>query len=185
MSISTARRRAVAATLAALLAAPLFACGAQPTTTAPGTDAPAADTNVTDSGKKDDAKTDDATGSSDGSSTNTDAPAFDTWSDDCVDDHGNVTVSALLGLKGWQLQTLLSQRGFTWNAEYLRYEDGEGRVFLAERYFKDGSDEMRLWARTRSASSIRAQLAPRWPTTSLWTVTWAAKTTSRWRCSRL
>ena len=141
MSISTARRRAVAATLAALLAAPLFACGAQPTTTAPGTDSPAADTNVTDSGKKDDAKTDDATGSSGGSLTNTDAPAFDTWSDDCVDDHGNVTVSALLGLKGWQLQTLLSQRGFTWNAEYLRYEDGEGRVFLAERYFKDGSDE--------------------------------------------
>lgn len=64
MSISTARRRAIAAMLAALLAAPLFACGAQPTTTAPGTDAPAADTNVTDSGKKDDAKADNATGSS-------------------------------------------------------------------------------------------------------------------------
>ena len=146
MSISTVRRRAVAATLAALLAAPLFACGAQPTTTAPGTDAPAVDTtatdaDATDSGKKDDAKNDDATGSGGGSSTNTDAPAFDTWSDDCVDDHGNVTVSALLGLKGWQLQTLLSQRGFTWNAEYMRYEDGEGRVFLAERYYKDGSDE--------------------------------------------
>ena len=146
MSISTARRRAVAATLAALLAAPLFACGAQPTTTAPSTDAPAAGTSVTDadatdSGKKDDAKNDGATGSSGNSPSNTDAPAFDTWSDDCVDDHGNVTVSALLGLKGWQLQTLLAQRGFSWNAEHGRYEDGEGRVFLAERYFKDGSDE--------------------------------------------
>lgn len=146
MSTSTARRRAVAATLAALLAAPLFACGAQPTTTAPSADAPAAGTSATgadatDSGKKDDAKNDDATVSSGNSPSNTDAPAFDTWSDDCVDDHGNVTVSALLGLKGWQLQTLLAQRGFSWNAEHRRYEDGEGRVFLAERYFKDGSDE--------------------------------------------
>ena len=141
MNVSTTRRRAIAATLAALLAAPLFACGAQPTTTAPSTDAPAADTTATDFGKKDDTKKDDATSSGGAASPKTDEPAFDTWSDGCVDDHGNVTMSALLGLKGWQLQTLLSQRGFTWNAEYMRYEDGEGRVFLAERYYKDGGDE--------------------------------------------
>lgn len=141
MSILTARRRAVATTLAALLAAPLFACGAQPAVTAPGADAPASDTTATDSGKKGDATSGDATGLVGDSSPKTDEPAFDTWSDDCVDDHGNVTVNALLGLKGWQLQTLLSQRGFAWNAEHMRYEDGEGRVFLAERYYKDGSDE--------------------------------------------
>lgn len=66
------------------------------------------------------------------------ASEFDTWGENCTDDRGNVTVEALLELKGWQLQTLLSQRGFTWNDQRTRYEDGQGRVVLAGFYAKGG-----------------------------------------------
>ena len=43
----------------------------------------------------------DAGGSSDADGGSTDA--FDTWSDDCWDAHRNISIAALLELKGWQL----------------------------------------------------------------------------------
>lgn len=41
------------------------------------------------------------------------ADAFDTWSDDCWDAHRNISIAALLELKGWQLQEFASQQGYT------------------------------------------------------------------------
>lgn len=47
--------------------------------------------------------------------------------DDCIDEHGNITLYALTDLKGWQLQTLLDQQGYEWNGKtcaWVRPEDG-------------------------------------------------------------
>lgn len=138
------KRRAAAATLTVLLSMPLFACGSGQAAQQPAADSQTS-SSASDSAGSSGSASGDASGST-SSTGKTDAQgsgdAFDTWSSECVDEHGNVTVGALLGLKGWQLQTLLAQRGFTWNAEAMRYEDGEGRVFLANRYDKDDNEAL-------------------------------------------
>lgn len=170
MNATSAKRRALAATLAALLVAPLAGCGATANAPTTAPDASAKSTDAAsgadildevsaDAGKEVGAGKDkipdtksgetgwgsSADGSSSGepsaggdSASAGEASEFDTWGENCTDDRGNVTVEALLELKGWQLQTLLSQRGFTWNDQRTRYEDGQGRVVLAGFYAKGG-----------------------------------------------
>ena len=56
--------------------------------------------------------------------TDTSAPAtaptgnenFD-FADECIDEHGNITLYALTELKGWQVATLLDQQQYTWEYE--------------------------------------------------------------------
>ncbi len=73
----------------------------------------------------------------DGSSTD----AFDTWSDDCWDAHRNISIAALLELKGWQLQEFASQQGYTWQDSLEMYENEAGRVLSVCNISKDGATE--------------------------------------------
>lgn len=69
------------------------------------------------------------------------ADAFDTWSDDCWDAHRNISIAALLELKGWQLQEFASQQGYTWQDALEMYEDEAGHVLSVCNISKDGVTE--------------------------------------------
>lgn len=69
------------------------------------------------------------------------ADAFDTWSDDCWDAHRNISIAALLELKGWQLQEFASQQGYTWQDALEMYEDEAGHVLSVCNIDKDGATE--------------------------------------------
>ena len=69
------------------------------------------------------------------------ADAFDTWSDDCWDAHRNISIAALLELKGWQLQEFASQQGYTWQDALEMYEDEAGHVLSVCNISKDGATE--------------------------------------------
>lgn len=81
----------------------------------------------------------DAGGSSDADGGSTDA--FDTWSDDCWDAHRNISIAALLELKGWQLQEFASQQGYTWQDALEMYENEAGCVLSVCNISKDGATE--------------------------------------------
>ena len=81
----------------------------------------------------------DAGSSSDADGGSTDA--FDTWSDDCWDAHRNISIAALLELKGWQLQEFASQQGYTWQDALEMYENEAGRVLSVCNISKDGATE--------------------------------------------
>ena len=55
-----------------------------------------------------------ATSGDSGDADSGSADVFDTWSDDCWDAHRNISIAALLELKGWQLQEFASQQGYAW-----------------------------------------------------------------------
>lgn len=81
----------------------------------------------------------DADGGADAGSSSTDA--FDTWSDDCWDAYRNISIAALLELKGWQLQEFASQQGYTWQDALEMYENEAGRVLSVCNISKDGATE--------------------------------------------
>ena len=92
---------------------------------------------------KDKGSTSDDAGSdaSAASSTDTDSSSsdkFDTWSNDCWDAHGNISVAALLELKGWQLQEFATQQGFAWSDTLEAYQNGDGRVLSVSEVTRDG-----------------------------------------------
>ncbi len=61
---------------------------------------------------------------------------FDTWAEECMDSYNDPTVYAISELRGWQLETLLQQRGYTWHKDDLCWFDGHTtvRVFDADLY---------------------------------------------------
>ena len=69
------------------------------------------------------------------------ADAFDTWSDDCWDACRNISIAALLELKGWQLQEFASQQGYIWQDSLEMYENEAGRVLSVCNISKDGATE--------------------------------------------
>ena len=89
----------VAAAGTALLT--LVGCGGQRTQDATGFNDDRPVKNKMDAG---------ATSGDSGDADSGSADAFDTWSDDCWDAHRNISIAALLELKGWQLQEFASDR---------------------------------------------------------------------------
>lgn len=65
--------------------------------------------------------------------------AFDTWSKDCWDAHGNISLSALLELKGWQLQEFATQQGFKWDSASSMYLNSDRRGLSVCEINMDGS----------------------------------------------
>ena len=62
------------------------------------------------------------------------APAdegFDTWAAECTDANGNPTVYSLLELKGWQLETLLQQLGFSFDETEGVWMKEDGSAYVA------------------------------------------------------
>lgn len=67
--------------------------------------------------------------------------------DECIDEHGNISLYALTELKGWQVATLLDQQGYQWsdsNAAWTRPEDGAAFAAVKETgpYTIDTYNEM-------------------------------------------
>lgn len=82
-----------------------------------------------------------ATSGDSGDADSGSADAFDTWSDDCWDAHRNISIAALLELKGWQLQEFASQQGYAWQDALEMYEDEAGHVLSVCNISKDGATE--------------------------------------------
>ena len=82
-----------------------------------------------------------ATSGDSGDADSGSSDAFDTWSDDCWDAHRNISIAALLELKGWQLQEFASQQGYTWQDALEMYEDEAGHVLSVCNISKDGATE--------------------------------------------
>lgn len=126
----------VAAAGTALLT--LVGCGGQRTQDATGfnDDRPVKDKMDAGATSGDSGDADSGSGADSGS-----ADAFDTWSDDCWDAHRNISIAALLELKGWQLQEFASQQGYTWQDALEMYEDEAGHVLSVCNISKDGAAE--------------------------------------------
>lgn len=62
-------------------------------------------------------------------------------SGDSGDAHRNISIAALLELKGWQLQEFASQQGYTWQDALEMYEDEAGHVLSVCNISKDGATE--------------------------------------------
>lgn len=126
----------VAAAGTALLT--LVGCGGQRTQDATGfnDDRPVKDKMDAGATSGDSGDADSDSGADSGS-----ADAFDTWSDDCWDAHRNISIAALLELKGWQLQEFATQQGYTWQDALEMYEDEAGHVLSVCNISKDGATE--------------------------------------------
>lgn len=90
-------------------------------------------------------ETDTTTTSTQNGSSTTTAPkntgsnsSFDTWGEACVDQYGNVTVAAILGLRGWQLQTLLSQKEYVWDSSVNQYLGSDSRSLGVAKVNRNG-----------------------------------------------
>lgn len=86
------------------------------------------------------------------------ADAFDTWSDDCWDAHRNISIAALLELKGWQLQEFASQQGYTWQDALEMYENRQvacsASAISARMAQPNGSARMKSESSTRAAPGV-------------------------------
>ena len=111
------------------------------TETAGTTEAEATDTSsqTDDTKSQEPAETDDAEAAAEVAPTATESEAAETtageagetygsWAAECMDKWNDPTVYAIAELKGWQLETLLQEKGYTWNHEDSCWFDGKTAV---------------------------------------------------------
>lgn len=66
---------------------------------------------------------------------------YGTWAKECTDKWNTPTVYAIMELKGWQLETMLQEMGYTWNKEDSCWFDGNTTVTVYDQNFNPLSDQ--------------------------------------------
>ena len=66
---------------------------------------------------------------------------YGTWAKECTDKWNTPTVYAIMELKGWQLETMLQEMGYTWNKEDSCWFDGNTTVAVYDQDFKPLDDQ--------------------------------------------